>query len=365
MQNNIQYPWFKAANNNRDILKNFSKLVAKNKMTMGDEVYKLEKKLEKKLNVKHVVLSTSGTSALTMATSALNVNHNTKVITTNLTWIATINPALFVNANIKVIDTYTKNQCINFEKLIKEIKVFKPDILYLVHLNGDIFYNEELDRLKRSMGFLIIEDAAQSFLAKQKNLYCGTKYEIGCFSLGITKLINMIYGGFCTTNSTKLYNKLIAIRNNGVNAEPENSKMEIAKINGFNFKPSNLHATIGLINLKNSRQSLSRIISIYKLYKTKLLNHKRITMVENYNRNAIPLYILIYTDNKKEFINFCNQKGIGLHFALRTLNETKLILSKKKFPNSNFFSKNLIRLPCGPGYSINEINKIINILNKY
>ena len=365
MQNKIIYPWFKPSNKNKEILKNISKLVSTNKMTMGNEVYKLEKRLEKKLNVKHVVLSTSGTSSLMMATSALNVNYKTKVITTNLTWIATINPALSTGANIKVVDTYTNNQCVNFEKLIKEIKIFKPDILYLVHLNGDVYYNLELDKLKKKMGFLIIEDAAQSFLVKQKNLYCGTKYEIGCFSLSITKLINMIYGGFCTTNSTKLYNKLIAIRNNGVNAEPENSKMEIAKLNGFNFKPSNLHATIGLAYLKDSQQSINKISNIYNLYKKKLSNHNKISMIENYTKKALPLYILVYVKNKKEFVNFCNQSGIGLHFALRTINETKLISSKGEYPNSNFFSKNLIRLPCGPGYSLNEINKIINILNKY
>ena len=91
-------------------------------------------------------------------------------------------------------------------------------------------------------------------LEQQIAIYCGTKYEVGCFSLSITKPINMIYGGFCATNSKKIYNKLIAIRNNGVNAEPENARLELASELGLNLKPSDLHASIGLINL-NSRNT--------------------------------------------------------------------------------------------------------------
>ena len=37
----------------------------------------------------------------------------------------------------------------------------------------------------------------------------------------------MVYGGFCTTNSKTIANKLVAIRNNGVNALPENSRDEL------------------------------------------------------------------------------------------------------------------------------------------
>ena len=183
----MTYPWFKPAINNRAILKKASELILGNKMTMGSEVYKLENKIKKKLKVKHVVLTTSGTSALTMATAALNVTHTSRVLTTNLTWIATINPAIFAGAKIKVVDTYKNNQCVNFDKLIDEIKLFKPHIVYLVHLNGDIYYNSKLHKLKKEMGFVIIEDAAQSFLSKNKTIFCGTKYEIGCFSLSITK----------------------------------------------------------------------------------------------------------------------------------------------------------------------------------
>lgn len=360
----MQYPWFKTDFNKELIIKKTSDLINKNKMTMGDEVYKLEEEIKKKLKVKHAILTTSGTSALTMASIALNISSRTKVLCTNLTWIATLNPIIFAGAKIKLIDTYKDNQCVNFEKLIREIKLFKPHVVFLVHLNGDIYYNEKLHELKKKMKFMIIEDAAQSFLIKS-NFFCGTRYEIGCFSLSVTKLVNMIYGGFCVTNSTRIFNKLVAIRNNGVNAQPENAKMEIASVNGLNFKPSNIHAVVGLINMKFANKKIQRIKNIYDLYVKILSKNKEIKILKNYTNYAIPLYILVYVKNKKKFINFCNKNKIELHYSLRTISETNLINTKSILPNSNFFSKNLLRLPCGPGYSLNEIRNIAKIISTF
>ena len=71
---------------------------------MGKYTYLLENKLKKILKVKNVVLTTSGTSALMMASMALNINYK-KIICSNLTWIATINPSLILGAKIYLIDT--------------------------------------------------------------------------------------------------------------------------------------------------------------------------------------------------------------------------------------------------------------------
>ena len=361
----IKYPWFKPHIENKKISNKLSKLAITNNMTMGTEVEILENKIKKLLKVKYVVLTTSGTSALLMAYIALGAIKKKKILTTNLSWVASINPGLLTSSKIKLIDTYKYNQCVDFEILFEEIKKFKPDILVLVHLNGDMYYHPKLDIYKKKYKFKIIEDAAQSFLTKDKKIFCGTKYEIGCFSLGITKIVNMIYGGFCTTNSKLLYDKLYAIRNNGVNAKPENAKFELPTSVGLNLKPSNLHAAIGNINIQNSNILIKNIEKIYTAYKKLLSKNKNIKIIDNYSVFAKPFYILIIAKNKNKFIKYCNKNKINLHFALRTLDQSKLIRNNNKNINSMYFSKNLIRLPCGPGYSIKEINQICKILNKY
>ena len=68
-----KYPWFKPLLDNNKIKLTVSKVVKNNVMTMGKSSLKLERILAKKLGVKFVILTTSGTSALMMATLALDL----------------------------------------------------------------------------------------------------------------------------------------------------------------------------------------------------------------------------------------------------------------------------------------------------
>ena len=361
-----KFPWFKPSADKKIYIKEIKKLINKDKMTMGSSCLKLEKKLKDLLKVKHVILTTSGTSALMMATIALNINQKSKVICTNMTWIATINPAKIMGSKIILVDTEKGSHHVSFNLLNKKIKKYKPDLVYLVHLNGEPTYNSEFEILKKKFKFSVIEDSAQCFPVKiKKNSFCGTLHEIGCFSLAISKLVNMVYGGFCVTNSDKLAKKLISIRNNGVNASPENAKMELSSINGLNFKPSNLHASVGLTNLSNLKHNISQVKLINSLYLNSFRNNKFIKVLNSKKQNSLPIYILAIVKKRKKFIKFCKYNNIELHYNLRTLSESNLFDYKKNLNNSLDISKNVIRLPSGPGYKINEVKKIINILKKY
>ena len=365
MKSYIKYPWFKPFKNINYIKNNLPEIVKNNKVTMGEYSEKLEKELKKILKVKHVVLTTSGTSALMMATLALGIRPGKKVICTDMTWIATINPSLICGSKIYLVDTLPKSQKVCFKHLNNLIKKIKPNLVILVHLSGENVYNKEFNYLKKKLGFDVIEDASQSFLVKdQEQKYYGTSYDIGCFSLSITKIINMIYGGFCVTNSSKLAESLIAIRNNGVNAEPENAKLELANQPGLNLKPSDLHSCIGYSNLKHRKQIIKRVNKIYLTYKKKLKNN-HIELLDIDFKNMPTIYVLAFVKNRNKFYNFCQKKNLEIHLGIRSIHETKIINSDFSFPNSDHISKNLIRLPCGPGYTIKEISEIINLLNLY
>ena len=365
MNVNNKFPWWKPNNYKKKYINGIIKNINKNQMSMGIECRTLELELKKTLNSKYIVLTNSGTSALMMAFLALGLKKNTKILCTDMTWTATINPALIVRANIKLVDINHFSQNVSYKKLNKEIKKFKPDIVMLVHLNGEVTYNHEFEKLKTELKFRVIEDSAQAFLSKSaENIYGGTKYEIGCFSLSITKTIHMVYGGFCSTNSKFLAKKLIQIRNNGVDETKNNYLLGNLKTYGSNFKPSNLHATIGLINLKKKKEIIKKIKKINLIY-SKNIDNKKILFLHSNHKNYIPLYNLAIVKLRKKFIKFCAINKIGLHLNYRALHESKLFFKTKKFLNSKFISKFLVRLPSGPGYSYQDIKKIIKIINKF
>ena len=62
----------------------------------------------------------------------------------------------------------------------------------------------------------LIEDACQALFSKNTHGFLGTQSDIGCFSLGVTKLITTGQGGFVATNNENLYDKMVLIKNNGM-----------------------------------------------------------------------------------------------------------------------------------------------------
>ncbi len=364
IKKNYKYPWFKPFVD-KSIKSKIGKIFDKNLNTMGLKTKELENKLKKYLNVKHVILTTSGTSALFMASMVYDLKPGDVIITQNLTWIATINPFLIRNCKIVLADTIHKQENVNYDSLNKLIKKHKPKIVILVHMNGQAVYNKNFNKLRAKMNFKVIEDTAQSFGIKgDKKNFAGTNYDIGCFSFSISKLINMVYGGFCVTNNNKLARKLIAIRNNGVNSNPENALLELPTEIGLNLKPSDLHSCFGIENFKNKHKIFNNAKKIYKKYEQKLKNPK-LELVKINLKNSIPVYVQVLVKNKKKFYNFCNKHSIQIHFGTRTLDNVIKKFRKEMLNNSIYLSKYLVRLPCGPNYSLYDLENIIKILNRY
>ena len=73
----MNYPWFKPFNSTLELTRKIPIFLKRNKNTMSNYSFELEKKLKKILKVKHAILTTSGTSALMMATLALGVKSKT------------------------------------------------------------------------------------------------------------------------------------------------------------------------------------------------------------------------------------------------------------------------------------------------
>lgn len=361
---NYKFPWFKPFINKSTKTK-LIEVFNQNKMTMGNRTYELEKKLQKYLKVKYAVLTTSGTSALLMASLSLKIKPGDTIIVQNLTWVASINPFIIQYCKIVLVDTLIKKEIVDYKKLNKLIKKHKPKLVVIVHLNGQATYNKEFDNLRKKLNFKVVEDAAQSFLIKKNNKkFSGTIYDIGCFSFSISKPINMVYGGFCVTNNKSLANKLITIRNNGVNAEPENARLELPTEKGLNLKPSDIHASIGIENLKLRNKIYINLKKIYSYYRENLKNPK-IELVDIDLKKSTPVYVQVIVKNRMNFYNYCKKNSIQLHFGIRSLDNIISKANKNNLKNSIFLSNHLLRVPCGPSYKINDIKNIVKILNNY
>lgn len=356
---NEKKKWWSPYSNSSLNGKNAKKLFMENRVSLGDETKKLEEIIKKKLNVKYVILTTSGTSALFMATIAAKIHKKKRVFSPAINWPGSINGALCAGKKLNLVDSNKNSINGNYNKILDKIK--KSDLLFVTHLNGKCAYGKKIIQIWKKKKFFIIEDAAQSFMVKDhRNKYVGTQFDIGCFSLGMTKMCNMIYGGFCVTNNIKLAKELIRIRNNGV----DNIYQKPSGLGG-NFKPSDLHAIVGIDSVKNYKKIRDKLFKIYKTYK-KNLSNENLSMIDyNFSKGEIPIYIEILTKKRNKFIRFLNKHKIGYSYSTRLLNLSKKYSIFGNISCARKFDKQLLRLPSGPGSSLNQIMKDIEIINKF
>lgn len=356
---NEQKSWWKPYLNKKVILNNLKKTVNNNHITFSKNCYQIEQNLKKILGVKYVILTNSGTSALFMATMVALMRQTGRVFCPIMTWSGTINGALYAKKNVTFIDNVKNSSNANYFSLSNKIK--QKDILFITHLNGKSAYNSKTFKMIKKKKVFVIEDAAQSFLARDyRNKFLGTQFDIGCFSLGYTKMCNMIYGGFCVTNNKKLANLLKIVRNNGVAKSGQ-----IATNIGGNYKPNDVNACVGLDSLKNGFKNKKKLIQIYNLYE-KYLKNRKLNLISYKNlNNEFPTYIDVTTNNRNNFLKYLKRKNIGYSYATRSLSKSPHLKLSQKFKFADEMDSRLVRLPSGPGYNKKDLLSIIKKLNNY
>ena len=127
-------PWFQPDFDNEEIIQ-ASKVIKTNYLNEGDVVSKFEKIVSKLLNIKYCIACTSGTSAISLALMALDVEAKDEVIVPNFTFIATANAAKMLGAKVKLVDVDKKTLNIDPIK-IKEAITDKTKCLVTVDVNG-------------------------------------------------------------------------------------------------------------------------------------------------------------------------------------------------------------------------------------
>ena len=84
-----------------------------------------------------------------MSTIASDIKPKDLVYAPNYTWIASVNPAKIMGAEVKLIDSKHHSEIIDFDILNKLIKTRPPKLVILTHLNGQANYNSLFNSLKK------------------------------------------------------------------------------------------------------------------------------------------------------------------------------------------------------------------------
>lgn len=215
----------------------------------------LEDAICKTFGCKHAQLVSSGTAALTAAMSALGIGYGDEVILPSFTFVASFEAILSVGAVpvfVDVDDTLTLNPVAVRNALTSKTKCIMP-----VHMCGSMADMDALQAICDEHKLILLEDACQSIGVTYKGKKLGTIGDAGTFSFDFVKTITCAEGGVVMTNREDVYSCSDGYSDHGHDHKGVDRGADLHPFIGYNFRISELHAAVGLAQIKKLDEFLT------------------------------------------------------------------------------------------------------------
>ena len=297
---------------------------------VGPFVPEFEEKFAGYIGAKKAVSTQSGTAALHIALYELGIGEGDEVIVPALTFIATINPILYLGATPVIVDVSPKTWNIEAEEIEKAITK-KTKALIPVHLYGNPCNLDEIIEIAKEHHLFVIEDATESLGASYKGRQTGTFGDFGCFSFNGNKLITTGGGGMIATNDEKQAEHVKFLVNQARDASQGYYHPEV----GFNYRMTNIEASLGLAQLERIDEFLAKKKAFRKMYQEILGDLPYIQFQEEYD-NAEGSWWLTCIKIEKNNVDIDNLK---LKLKEKGIPTRRIFMPASEMPYLKEFSK--------------------------
>lgn len=243
-------------------------------LTTGPKIYEFEKKFAEYVGSRYAVAVSSGTAALHLACLAAGFKAGDEVITTPMSFAATANSILYVQATPVFTDIDPKTANIDPEQIKIKIDDRSRGIIP-VHYTGHPCDMEKINDIAQKHNLLVIEDACHALGAVYKDSIIGDcRYsDMTVFSFHPVKHITTGEGGMITTNSKELYKQLVSLRSHGIVRATDDFTdishgpwyYEMQHL-GFNYRMTDLQAALGISQMDKLEFFIKRRRQIAFIY---------------------------------------------------------------------------------------------------
>ena len=242
---------------------------------LGKNIDELEKTIAGYVGSACAAAMSSGTAAIHLALKAVGGQPGDIVFCPTLTFSATANPIIYLNATPVFIDSDMRTWNMSPSALSEAFKKYKPAAVLVVHLYGLSPDMDEITALCRENEVPLIEDAAESLGSKYKGKYTGTFGEFGVFSFNGNKIITTSGGGMLVSDHQE---KIAKIRFWSTQSRDPARHYQHSEL-GYNYRMSNILAGIGRGQMKVLDERIGKKKYIYEFYQRQLSNTKGISMM--------------------------------------------------------------------------------------
>jgi len=348
-----------------EIIKAIKCVIKSNQYVLGKELQNFEVSYSHLTGVKFTVGVGSGLDALVIALKSLNIGPNDEVIVPSNTYIATWLAVSMVGAKIVPVEPRESSSNINPD-LIEENITDKTKVIVPVHLYGQSCEMEQIMKIANKYNIYVVEDNAQSQLAKYKGQTTGSFGHINATSFYPTKNLGALgEAGAITTNNEGLAKFVKQYRNYGSDIKYVNN------IKGINSRLDEIQAAILNVKIKYLKKITKERVRLANKIIQSLNGIKEINLpISNTNFENVYHIFNVRTKYRDELANFLMEKGIvtSIHYPIPPhLQKAYLDLDFKigDFPIAEKLAKESLSLPFFPGMTNNQIDYLVSQINSF
>jgi dTDP-4-amino-4,6-dideoxygalactose transaminase len=338
----------------------------------GPEVKLFEEELQDYLSVKHVISCANGTDALQIGMMALGLKPGDEVITTNFTFIATVEVVALLGLKLVLAEPCPGDFNISPGEIRKAVTP-RTKAIVPVHLFGQCADMEAVMEIAREHGLYVIEDTAQAtgtdfIFSDGRTVKAGTIGNIGTTSFFPSKNLGCFGdGGALFTNDDELASKLRSIANHGMKQKYHYDDI------GVNSRLDTIQAAILRVRLRYLDQHNSARRSVASRYDKAFSECQYITVPERvpYSSHIFHQYTLRVKDGSRdELKKFLGEKKIpSMVYYPGPLHTQKayrfLGYGENDFPVTNTLCREVLSLPMHPEMEADQLDYIINNVLKF
>ncbi len=332
----------------------------------GPKSKEFENNFKKFTGAKDAITVSSCTAGMHLFYFTLKIGKGDEVILPAQTHVATAHAIELVGAKPVFIDSTFPTGNINIDKIEKKITK-KTKAITVVHYLGNPVDMIKVKSIAKKHKLYLLEDCALALGAKIRNQHVGLFGDAGFFSFYPVKHMTTAEGGMIILNNNK-FSKLLRKKkafgyDKSLDQRIYPGLYDVDHL-GFNYRMSELHASIGIAQLKKLKFFMEKRSKNFKYFKKKLSNIEGLTILPNLENLIKGSYyclsiLLPKKISKKRFeiINFLKNKGIGTSiYYPHPVPRLNFYMKKYKTNYSDFktaseFSDRIICLPIGPHVS--------------
>lgn len=326
-----------------------------------------ETEIRQLTGARYVVALNSGTSAIHLALRAVGVGQGDDVLVSTFTFIATVNPIIYLGATPIFIDSEAKTWNMDPALLEQALEASRkkgkmPKAILVVHTYGMPAQMNTILEIAKHYEVSVVEDAAEAIGATYYSKHLGTLADVGVLSFNHNKIATAYGGGAILTDNELFFEKAtLWAAQAGVSYAPYTYE-EL----GYNYKMSPLNAAAGLVSMAKLQQNLLKRRAIFDFYKTELATFPSVSYQQELENMRCSYWLSCFCVGEKAFsiLKAMADQNIEARPVWKPMHRQPAFGSSARFVNatSEKLFNSCLCLPSGHHLTPINLEKVANSL---